>query len=565
MAISAPNPFYVRPGNRHARGLHGLANSLRYTDDVRTRKKAEAKFNKIRTGAVEAFKTKDPEKIAEFMIEYPEMAEAMALTTQFYDEQMRRPYFDAGYEILSNPEPENVTAVTQAYKESLIEKGAPPETIQELDSFLKAYQSDPDKALKKLEFTMATLDPKNYKAWKDVYKKKTDDVAPTELKKSIDERQALIEQGVPLEDERIQAYNRKISGRSTTVQPSGLKKLMDEKDALLASGVQPEDKRIKAYNSKIFSDAAKTYGPSPLKKLIKERQEYIEDGMLLDSEIIKAYDNKIAGIDIDIEEMTDEEIDMWGAWVNLSGKMPSVGRGKQATKIRARILKSAGRQALEQQQKAMGISDAAVADVDPRKAALGVVGDQADTKSIQGSLNFLEKQRGSMGSFIQNMDEQIGEIDKLRKDLFTFDYRLLNVPLRLIRGKILGSPLQAKYDLYLAEIEREISKLASNATSSIAAMSVEEVKAWSRIHDKALSTDDMWQLLTATRKATQIRMRSVEDELERTRTKMRTREYKKSFPNETDLPQVGTQEEFNALDPGTRYFNTNTGKPGRKP
>ena len=75
------------------------------------------------------------------------------------------------------------------------------------------------------------------------------------------------------------------------------------------------------------------------------------------------------------------------------------------------------------------------------------------------SLNFLEKQIGAMGSFTTNMDSQIDRLTELSKGLKTFDTRLLNIPLRAIRGSIIGTPLQSQYDLLLAEIEREAAKL----------------------------------------------------------------------------------------------------------
>jgi len=88
------------------------------------------------------------------------------------------------------------------------------------------------------------------------------------------------------------------------------------------------------------------YAPSPLKKLIGERQALIDSGEPPDSPIIRAYDSKITGTDIDIENLTPDEIDTWGAYLNLTGKMPTLGRGKQSTKIRAQIVKSAASQAL---------------------------------------------------------------------------------------------------------------------------------------------------------------------------------------------------------------------------
>jgi hypothetical protein len=216
---------------------------------------------------------------------------------------------------------------------------------------------------------------------------------------------------------------------------------------------------------------------------------------------------------------------------------------------------SAARQALGNPQFGGG------KNISPSQAALNVVAMSADTKAIGSAITFLEKQFTSMGSFIQNMDEQITQVKGLSEDLFTFDARLLNVPWRFLRGRIAGSPLQAKYDLYLTELAREISKLSNASTQSIAAMSVEEIKVFDKIHDKNLSVKDMISLLEETRHAADIRLRSVRDELARTRTRLRTRDYGGKEVN----PEISSQEEYDALKSGDVYINKSTGKQMRKP
>ena len=264
-----------------------------------------------------------------------------------------------------------------------------------------------------------------------------------------------------------------------------------------------------------------TYSPSPLKKLIDERQSLVDSGVKQDDVRVQAYDNKITGVDIDIENLSQEEVDMWGNYVNLTGKMPSLGRGKQSTKIRVAIVKSAARQAL-------GADEAGVPhteDQTPAEAALDVVVSQADTKAIGGSLNFLEKQIGSMGSFVTNLGLQVDKVKELSKDLETYDTRLLNIPLRTLRGKILGSPLQAKYDMYLAEIESEIGKLATGSSASVAELSATAQDRWAKIHDKNLSVKDMLLLLDETKNAAKMRMDSVNKQLSSTRKRLKTRDY----------------------------------------
>ncbi len=164
------------------------------------------------------------------------------------------------------------------------------------------------------------------------------------------------------------------------------------------------------------------------------------------------------------------------------------------------------------------------------------VANRADNQGYASAINFQQKQLSSIGSFVKNMDMQVDKVEKLANDLKTFDSRILNLPLRAWRGKIAGSKEQAKYDMYLTEIENEIGKLASGSASSISELSVGAQEKWARIHDKNLSTKDMISLLRETAQAGKLRMKSVEDQLKETREQMRSRGGQKNIPTETKSP-----------------------------
>lgn len=149
--------------------------------------------------------------------------------------------------------------------------------------------------------------------------------------------------------------------------------------------------------------------------------------------------------------------------------------------------------------------------------------DQAATSAFASSLTMQQRQLGMMGSFVKNMDYQVGRVKDLADELKTFDSRIMNVPLRAVRSKIAGSPLQAKYDMYITEIENEIGKLATGSAASISELSVGAQEKWAKIHDKNLSVKDMVSLLEETSKAGKMRMKSVQDQLSETKTQMRGR------------------------------------------
>lgn len=149
--------------------------------------------------------------------------------------------------------------------------------------------------------------------------------------------------------------------------------------------------------------------------------------------------------------------------------------------------------------------------------------EQANNAAFQSAITMQQKQIGMMGSFVKNMEYQVGRVKEIAKELKTFDQRILNVPLRAWRQKIAGSPMQAKYDMYITEIESEIGKLATGSAASISDLSVSAQDKWAKIHDKNLSVSDMISLLEETSKAGKMRMKSVESQLAETQAKMRTR------------------------------------------
>ena len=188
-------------------------------------------------------------------------------------------------------------------------------------------------------------------------------------------------------------------------------------------------------------------------------------------------------------------------------------------------------------------------DFDPRMSKI-------DNKAFGASIVQQQKQIGAMGSFVKNMDAQIKKVGEISKELAAFDTRLLNMPLRTVRGRIAGSAEQAKYDMYLTEIESEIGKLATGSSASVAELSVGAQEKWARIHDKNLSLKDMMSLLEETGAAGRMRMKSVEDQLAETRAQYRGRAKvvggsapeSKGLPRGEEMPKglapINTRERF---------------------
>ena len=65
------NPFYVQPGTNLLPGLQSLERSIESYGEKRDERTEKARIEKIKQGAVEAYKSGDPDVIAEYAINNP--------------------------------------------------------------------------------------------------------------------------------------------------------------------------------------------------------------------------------------------------------------------------------------------------------------------------------------------------------------------------------------------------------------------------------------------------------------------------------------------------------------
>jgi hypothetical protein len=179
-------------------------------------------------------------------------------------------------------------------------------------------------------------------------------------------------------------------------------------------------------------------------------------------------------------------------------------------------------------------------------------GISGDISAIGKSIDQQEKQIGSMGSFVRNIEKQVDRVKDVAGKIRSFDTRLLNIPLRTLRGKFAGSPDQAKLDMYVEEISSETAKLATGSTGSVAELSISAREKWEKIHDQNLSMADLLNLLEETKHAGKMRMESVDEELKATRAKRDNIGKKDGKPKDSAL-KPGHEENgyrFKGGDPG---------------
>ena len=162
-------------------------------------------------------------------------------------------------------------------------------------------------------------------------------------------------------------------------------------------------------------------------------------------------------------------------------------------------------------------------------------------KSFSTSLSTQQKNRGMMGSFVGNINKQIGEIERISKDLVTrFGVRALDMPRRELVTRAIGSGQENVLKAYLKEVSTEIAKLSQGSAASVQQLPEENRKEWDRIHDVNLSFGELTKVLNATKDMANMRLKSVDEELTRTIDAMEGVTGKKSTGITKKTPKIGT-------------------------
>lgn len=164
-----PNRFYVQPGGDITQGLSGITSTIQRIGEEKKRQAEADRITEMKRQAAEVYQTGDPEQIAAFGIQNPEMSQILTSATKFRDEKTKENYIQSIFEALQNPEDiENITARRQEYLKS---RGLPPEETAETDRFMEHYREDPEGTMKILENELAVMswqDPEVWKAYKRV-------------------------------------------------------------------------------------------------------------------------------------------------------------------------------------------------------------------------------------------------------------------------------------------------------------------------------------------------------------------------------------------------------------
>ena len=146
---------------------------------------------------------------------------------------------------------------------------------------------------------------------------------------------------------------------------------------------------------------------------------------------------------------------------------------------------------------------------------------RAIVKSLQQSLQQQHKNLGMMGSFVKNINGQVDKLENISSDIVKrVGVRALDLPMREFNTRFIGSGDEQVMKAYMKEISAEIAKLAQGSAASIAQLPEENRKEWEHIHDVNLSMRELLIILNGTREMANIRLDSVQDNIDDTVDKM---------------------------------------------
>lgn len=274
--------------------------------------------------------------------------------------------------------------------------------------------------------------------------------------------------------------------------------------------LKPDEVRFDQFGQKISEGKPK---PAPSKKpekesdislWLKEQKKYKPGSRQWNFYERKLKGERAGGSGGDGAVYDPKVINYYADQLRKTGKLSITGYGKDTSELKRQIYIAAANQ-----------------DIKEGRTGDESAYDAGDRKAIQGSIGMQEKQYGSMTSFVVNLDEQVKQVQKIAKDINTVDTRLLNLPVRAFKQRVAGNPVLSKYGLYLGEIQSEIGKLSSGSTASVAELSVGAREKWEHVLDENLSVKDMIQILEEVKHAGNMRLRSVETGLEKSRGRLR--------------------------------------------
>jgi hypothetical protein len=465
------NPFYVQPGNELGPGLMGLAQTV---EKVGLRKKAEQKEQIMRNEISTAIESKDPDKIRTVAGKYPELGTKIKdiMEMQFPGGSLdayKNALFSASVDFTQAPQ------ILEKLRSQFAQDGIDPQEQAKLDEFKALLESDPKTAQKNVEAEFALLaDKEIWGKYKDLTKK---------------EGSFTLSKG----QTRYTASGDIIiaAPKGAPTPHSDIAKLKED----LSNGL-------------ISSEDYLTRKEKILNPEAKNKTELTARALKGDMEALNIL-NAMGKSDIEMAQAKGEAAAL--------GKISGLQKAMDLEGTAKAILE--GRETIENVKNTFGvpIQEAARKMVLEQEPNFNFVQPRAVVKSLSSSLMQQQKNRGMMGSFVKNINKQVDRLTEIGNDMVSrVGTRALDLPIRELHTRFIGSGNERVFEAYMKEISAEIAKLAQGSAASVAQLPEENRKDWERIHDVNLSMRDLTTILRGTKEMANIRLDSVQDEIDST-------------------------------------------------
>lgn len=137
--------------------------------------------------------------------------------------------------------------------------------------------------------------------------------------------------------------------------------------------------------------------------------------------------------------------------------------------------------------------------------------------AVKSSYAQQQKVRGAMGSFVKNLNKQLIRVDDVIQDVIKrVGIRAIDLPMRELKTRFVGSGHEKVLESYMIEISNEIGKLSTGSSASIRELSTDAQERWAKIHDVNLSFKELKHVLDETGIMANMRLESVDEEMDET-------------------------------------------------
>uniref|UniRef100_A0A6M3J097 Uncharacterized protein n=1 Tax=viral metagenome TaxID=1070528 RepID=A0A6M3J097_9ZZZZ len=176
-----------------------------------------------------------------------------------------------------------------------------------------------------------------------------------------------------------------------------------------------------------------------------------------------------------------------------------------------------------------------VLDIDPE---FNFIKPRVTEGAVKSTLVQQTKQRGMMGSFVKNLNNQVARVDTVMKDVISrFGARFIDLPIRELKTRAKGSGHEQVVEAYMLEISNEIGKLSTGSVGSVRELSTEAQERWAKIHDPNLSLKQLKIILEETKLMGNMRLTSTDDEIAETLSILDNINEPTRIPQNTPQPQ----------------------------